>query len=137
MTFFVLWAMSTKNRHYLDFLALPTHLFQSSHILFLRVLFNFSLFKPSPFMKDLRVGCKATPIISVSRIAQCSNLKRLPQVQSLFFCFAHVFWFNIRSFWCFCRWEANWRKLFSQKRSFGLFLRQQIPAKNSVNLPQK
>ena len=31
--------------------------------------------------------------------------------QFIFFCFVHVFWFDIKRFWGFCRWEANSQKL--------------------------
>ena len=85
------------------------------------------LLKISPFVKDLGVGYKVAPIISVSRISQCNHLEFFPVFQSLFFFFVHLLWFDIWRFWRFRRWYANSRKLIPHKRSFGPFPRQKIP----------
>ena len=118
----------------------PTHLFQSSHILFYIVHIIVSsnsslLIQNLPFIKDLGVGYKVTPIISVLRIVQCNHLEFLPLVQSLIFCFTCVLSFNIRSSWRFRSWEANSRKLIPEKWSFGPFPRQQIPEKKKLYEP--
>ena len=128
MTFFVQWAMSAENHHYLDFPAtLP--IYSSPRTCYFWEFHPNSpcLLKISPFVKDIGIGYKVVPIISVSRISQCNHFEFFPLLQSLFFCFVHVLWFDIRRFWRFRRWEANSRKLIPQKRSFGPFPRQKIP----------
>ena len=130
MTFFVQWTMSTENHYYLDFPA-TLRIYSSPRTYYVRQFHPTSLclFKISPFIKDLEVGYTVTPIISVSRISQCNHLEFLPLLQNLFFCFVHVLWFYIRSFWRFHRWEAKSRRLILQKRGFGPFPRQKIPEK--------
>ena len=115
MNFFVQWTMLTVDQHYLDFPAtLPLYSSPRTYYVWEFHLTYPGLFKISPFIKDLGVSYKVTPIISVSRISQCNHFEFPPLLQSLFiyFFFVHVLWFDIRSFWRFRRWEANYQKLF-------------------------
>ena len=126
--------MSTENHHYLDFPAtLPIYPSPRTYNFWEFHPTSPCLLKISSFVKNLGVGYKVTSIISVSRISQCNHLEFLPILQSLFFCFVHVLWFDIRRFWRFRRWEENSWKLIPQKRSFGPFPRQKIPQKNCMD----
>ena len=70
--FFVLWTMSTENRHYLDFPA-PLPIYSSPHTYYFWEFHpTFScLFKISPFVTDLGVGYKVK-----SKFAKINSAKK-------------------------------------------------------------
>ena len=132
MTFFVQWKMSTENHHCLDFPAtLP--IYSSPHTCYFWEFHPTSpcLLKISPLVKDLGVGYKFTPIISVSRISQCNHLEFLPLLQSLFFCFVHVLWFDI--FGVFADEKQIRENQFHKKEVLDHFRDKKFPRKNCID----
>ena len=141
MNFFVQWTMLTVDQHYLDFPAtLPLYSSPRTYYVWEFHLTYPGLFKISPFIKDLGVSYKVTPIISVWRISQCNHFEFPPLLQSLFiylfFCPCALIWH--KKFLTFSEMRSKLAKTISlPPKSFGPFPRQKIPAKNGVDTSQK